>query len=631
MRTELRNSVLWVGSFAPNADEIYSVVFEGCFKLRNEAVTREDFQATGLRFLSHTLVPVLALTVAGGEAMPQISCRLLAADAGEEGAGAFVEGESLGYAVMGASWASFAPGAAEEACAAVHNLGGGVPGMLTLRQYFSLVRLTPESFQLRDETGDRLAAPVVAESLVGGLPPGFTGKLYHYQERGVAWLVFMYVQRLGGLLADEMGLGKSVQIVCLILEAKRRDAGRSLVISPATLLENWRREFAKFAPSLRVLIHRGSHRAGLAAGLAGYDVVITSFDTAVSDVSLLGPLDWNVVVVDEAQGIKNPDARRTACLKRIQRGFAVAVTGTPVENSLRDLWSLMDFAVPSFLGTLSEFEHDHPDSQDGAALVEPRVSPLILRRRVADVATDLPERIDVPVALEMDARGAAAYEAIREATVKQYGRVANLVAITSLRQFCAHPWAADSLREISDPLDCSPKLRRAYEIMEEVAACGQKALIFCAFSEIIDLVLRVITRGLGIAGWTLDGRTPVSDRQNIVDKFSALDGAAVMVMNPRAAGVGLNITAAMHVIHYTPEWTPALEYQASARAHRRGQTQIVRVYRLFYTDTVEAVMDDRMAAKRQLAETAVVGTAGGQVEVEDLVRALSISPIRSDI
>ena len=630
MSVVLRDGVLWVKNFAPNADEIYSVVFDGATSIRGVVVSRGSFESTGLRFLSHTVVPVISLSVADRRYGEGVYCRILGVNGQEEGECNCFEGNPLGYIIAGKEWVSFAPGAVEEAVSLIRGLGGDVPRNLTLRQYFSVLRLTGSSFQIRDETDDQLSAPVVAETLARSISPGFTGKLYAYQERGVAWLGFMYRQRLGAILADEMGLGKSVQIVCLILEAKRQLLSASLVIAPATLLENWRREFEKFSPELRVLIHRGGRRAGLASGLTGFDVVITSFDTAVSDVSLLSPLEWNVVVVDEAQGIKNPDARRTSCLKRIRRTFSVAVTGTPVENSLRDLWSLMDFVVPSFLGSLSEFERDHPDSREGAVLLEPRVSPLILRRRVAVVATDLPDRIDIPVALEMDSRGAAAYEAIRESIVQQYGRLANLVAITSLRQFCSHPWAADILREVSDPLDCSPKLQRTFEIMEEVVACRQKALIFCAYSEIIDLVLSVLTSRLKISGWTLDGRVAVSERQKIVDRFSETKGAAVLVMNPRAAGVGLNITAATHVIHYTPEWNPALEDQASARAHRRGQTQVVRVFRLFYINTVEAVMNDRMASKRGLSDTAVVGTAG-EVEVNDLIRSLSISPVRKDL
>jgi SNF2 family DNA or RNA helicase len=626
MKINLRDGILWLGDFALNADEIYSVVFEGSETLRGEQVSREDFIATGIQFQSHTLVPVLRLNLKNTHTGPLIRCRLAAIEGESVADGAVLLGNPLGYAINNDSWVSFPKDAAEEACKTVSSLGAEVPGMLTLKQYFSLIRLPSEVYQVKDETGQQLSAPAVASSLESSTPDGFCGKLFPYQEQGVSWLNFMYRQRLGGLLADEMGLGKSVQVVCLVLQAKNCGGGMSLVIAPATLLENWRREFAKFAPSLNVMVHRGARRTGLADGFKGSDVVVTSFETAVSDVSLFAPLDWNMVVVDEAQGIKNPDARRTICLKRIRRKFALAVTGTPVENSLRDLWSIMDFAVPSFLGSLSEFERNHPDSLDGATLVEPRVSPLILRRRVTDVAQDLPGRIEVPVALEIDDNGARAYESIRQEILDKYGRVANLVAITRLRLFCAHPWAADSMKEISDPLSCSPKLKRTFEIMEEVAACGDKALIFCAFSEVIDLVYSVMIRKLALPAWILDGRVPVPERQKIVDDFSNVQGTAVLVMNPRAAGVGLNITAATHVIHYTPEWNPALADQASARAYRRGQTRLVRIYRLYFADTVEEVMEDRMASKRGLAESAIIGTAGGQVEFDDLMRAISLTP-----
>jgi SNF2 family DNA or RNA helicase len=200
------------------------------------------------------------------------------------------------------------------------------------------------------------------------------------------------------------------------------------------------------------------------------------------------------------------------------------------------------------------------------------------------------------------------------------------VALGYLRQFCAHPWLNDLFRDVTDATECSPKLVRLLEILEEIRDCGEKAIIFAGYKDAVDLIASEIERVLKVSATVIDGRTPVGGRQKLVDDFTEFQGSAVLVMIPRATGVGLNITAANHVIHYTPEWNPAVEDQASARAYRRGQSKVVRVHRLFYSGTVEEVMNDRMGSKRDLAEAAVVGSDGTNIETGDLLRALTITP-----
>jgi SNF2 family DNA or RNA helicase len=417
-----------------------------------------------------------------------------------------------------------------------------------------------------------------------------------------------------------------VQVICLILEAVEKNHRPNLVVAPSTLLENWRRELARFAPNLKVLVHAGSRRTGHPKHLQSNDVVISSFETVVADVSLFRAVQWNLFILDEAQGIKNPAAKRSIQLKTIPRKLAVAVTGTPVENRLKDLWSITDFVVPSFLGTLSNFERNHPDTVDGATILEPIVSPIILRRRVAEVAKDLPERIDIPLPLELDADSADAYEQIRTDAFAQYGDAASLIALQKLRQFCTHPWLTDNFKNMRDAAECSPKFSRLLEILDEIISAGGKALIFTSYQESIDILVSEIASRTGIPADFIDGRVPVSERQKKVDEFAALHSSAVLVLNPKAAGTGLNITAANHVIHYNLEWNPAVEDQASARAHRRGQKRPVTVHRLFYANTVEEVINDRMQHKRQLATVAVVGTDGRDQEMADFLRALRISP-----
>jgi SNF2 family DNA or RNA helicase len=360
--------------------------------------------------------------------------------------------------------------------------------------------------------------------------------------------------------------------------------------------------------------------------LRPHDVVIASFETAVADISLFRNVRWNLLILDEAQGIKNPSAKRSIQLKTIPRNVAIAVTGTPVENRLKDLWSITDFAVPSLLGKLPDFEKKHPDTIDGAALLEPIISPIILRRRVAEVAQDLPERIDIPQPLELDAASADAYEQIRAAAAAENSGAATIAALTKLRMFCTHPWLTDSLRNVPDAAQCSVKFSRLLEILEEIISERGKAIIFTSYQQSIDLLVSEIASRTGIPSDSIDGRVPVPERQLKVDKFSAQPSSAVLVLNPKAAGTGLNITAANHVIHYNLEWNPAVEDQASARAHRRGQTRPVTVHRFFYINTVEDVIDDRMKRKRELATTAIVGTDGSKQEMDDILRALRISP-----
>jgi len=237
----------------------------------------------------------------------------------------------------------------------------------------------------------------------------------------------------------------------------------------------------------------------------------------------------------------------------------------------------------------------------------------------------LPDRIDVPQPLELDAESAEVYEVLR-LSAAQYAR-GNLNTLVTLRMFCTHPWLTNQFTQTVSAADCSVKLQRLFEIMEEIVSENGKALVFTSYQKAVDLLGQELAGRFGIHTDVLDGRTPVEDRQPKIDRFSEVRTPAALVLNPKAAGTGLNITAANHVIHFNLEWNPAIEDQASARAHRRGQTQVVTVHRLFYVDTVEDVINERMARKRQLAETAVVGTDGNEADAQDILRSLQVSPM----
>lgn len=530
---------------------------------------------------------------------------------------------AAGHLVHEGTWYPLVRDDADAIAALLTDTGTGLGDRLTLRQYLELrKRVAAGSPLIADLTGEALAAGSDCWEVSDAPAP--IGGLYPYQETGVRWLRFVREEGIGGILADEMGLGKTVQIIALLLSTPLPSGQPALVVGTTSILENWRRELARFAPGLRVLVHRGAERTGFPATLREADVVVTSYDVMVRDHSLLRQIEWTAVILDEAQAIKNPQAQRTRAAKRLRRQVSLAVTGTPLENRLTDLWSLTDFVVPGLLGDAAHFERTYVASPDGAGRVGALIAPLMLRRRVAAVATDLPPRLDIPQPLEMPSGEAAQYEHLRAEIEASTGSAMSLAALTRLRMLCTHPALVGMGG--ADPVAASQKYERLVEILEEVRDSGEKALVFTAYTGMIDLMLADLPLRLGVPSAAIDGRTAPEARQDVVDTFARTPGPGLLVLNPRAAGVGLNITAATHVIHYTLEWNPAVEDQASARAYRRGQTRPVTVHRLFYVSTVEEVIDQRLQRKRALAETAVTGTDGSADDYEDLLRAIRASP-----
>ena len=463
---------------------------------------------------------------------------------------------------------------------------------------------------------------------------GLEADLFPYQAKGVEWM-WDTINLTGGLiLADEMGLGKTLQIIALLMINPPDHDSPALIVCPTTLIANWAREIERFAPTLSIVVHRGAHRTGISSGLQNSQVVITTYDTMVNDISIFSSFEWSWVICDEAQAIKNPFSNKREAIAKIPRKRAIPMTGTPVENTLVDLWSLTDFAIPELLGNLSEFEVLFPDSLDSAQALKRLTDPIILKRSVADVAGDLPERIDIDLPLELDDLLIDHYREVRDATMAKYPVAGALVATLQLQLVCAHPWLRLSKDEVEDseivsrknlPL-LTPKMDRITDLLHESFTNGRKVIVFALFNRIGDLIKKS-GADLPDAYWNaINGATPQQDRQLIVDEFSAYNGPACLILNPKAAGSGLNITAATVVIHFTPVWNPAVEAQASARAHRRGQTEPVTIYRMFYVDTVEQVMLDRFFWKSDLANESVpVSTR----DADDLKRALEIMPTKS--
>lgn len=496
---------------------------------------------------------------------------------------------------------------------------------LTLGSLIALRTRSDRPAKLIDEissTSITLAASLWATEKA---TPGLVADLYDYQVAGVGFLKLVAEQGIGCVLADEMGLGKTLQVIALLLAESNAGRRQSLIIAPATLLENWRRELAKFAPSMTVHIHAGSERPGIAARLSGFDVTVVSYETAIRDEPLLSALHWNVIALDEAQNIKNPEAQRTIVVKRLPRRVSIAVTGTPLENRVDDLWSIADFALPGLLGSLGDFRKSFSDDLGDAGRLGPLVAPIVLRRRVLEVAKDLPEKIEIPQPLKSSRKFAEGYEELRLRTLADYESNGELVAMTRLRMYCVHPKLTGSL-EVDLEYEM-PKYQRLVEILDEVFSANEKALIFCTYTGMADLLTTDLPRRFQSGFFkSIDGRLDVSSRQGTVDAFFEHNSFGALILNPKAAGVGLNITAANHVIHYNPEWNPALTDQATARAYRRKQTRPVTVHHLYFVDTVEDVMMQRAAFKRLLADEAVTGHEG-EIDMVTMTEALKISPI----
>ena len=459
---------------------------------------------------------------------------------------------------------------------------------------------------------------------------GLKAKLFKYQDSGCHWMNFMVNHKCGCLLGDEMGLGKTLQIIALFGSQKsKRSCSHFLVICPVSLLENWKREINKFFPSLNVLIHHGNRRTGDYHNLLPYDVIVMSYSNAQSDLGLLNMIDWDILVIDEAQAIKNPDAKRTLSIKSIKSKCNIAVTGTPFENHVTDIWSIIDFITPGLLGRKSQFINQFEDDIISATKLEKIITPLMIRRRVKDVADDLPPRVDIPVAIPMTEEEARLYESQRAEVDMDELKSMKLDKIQRLRMFCSHPMVYDKTLVNGDPKALSHKYERMCEILEEIFESGEKAIVFTSFNDMIDIIVRDILNRYGVYTNYINGSVSPAERQKIIDDFSEYKGAGVLALNPKAAGAGLNITAANHVIHYNLEWNPAVEDQASARAYRRGQEKTVFVHRLYYTGTIEEIINDKIQHKRDISETAIVGNIGDGYTQEDLVRALSISPYNS--
>ena len=448
------------------------------------------------------------------------------------------------------------------------------------------------------------------------LPADLTATLRHYQESGVDWLAFLRQAGLGAVLADDMGLGKTLQTICVL-------EGRALVVCPKSVVYNWAEELQRFRPKLRTSIYHGPRREIRKDA----DVTLTTYAMLRLDVDKLAKEPWDVVVLDEAQAIKNATSQTAQAAFELDGGFHVALSGTPVENRLEELWSVMRFTNPGLLGGLRDFQERYSEpigngNSDAAARLRAKIRPFVLRRMKREVAPELPPRTDSVLHVELDETERVIYDAVRVAAKKEVSEklaqggsvLLALEALLRLRQAACHSGLIPG-----QTAESSSKVERLLEALEEAAADGHKALVFSQWTSLLDRIEPHLVAA-GIPFTRLDGST--RDRGGVVTRFQSDEGPPVMLVSLKAGGTGLNLTAADHVFLVDPWWNPAIEDQAADRAHRIGQTRPVMVYRMVAKDTVEEKILSLKARKRALADAALGGSDQAQAITREELLAL---------
>ena len=493
-----------------------------------------------------------------------------------------------------------------------------------------------------DVRGHSWASDIVAKASSAMLTPrtrtdGFHGELRNYQGEALAWIGFLDAAELGGCLALDMGLGKTPTVLAH-LAAGNTDGidGTHLVIAPAAVVGNWAAEAARFVPDLRVVVHHGASRssaADLAAEIAAADIVITTYATAVRDIEALTDVTWATVVLDEAQAIKNPASETAQQLRRLPARTRLALTGTPIENGLGDLWAILDFTNPGLVGTRESFVTQLAGERESALRT---LNGILLFRRTKsepEVAAELPDKIDELDHCSMTTEQIGLYQAVLDQLVNDVAgdelgpakQGAILAAITALKQICDHPAA---YRDDGRPLaGRSGKLARLEEIVEAVFAAGERVLVFTHFATWGRRLAAHLSEVTGVPIACYDGSLGRTARDNLVTEFQDGTGPGALVLSLKAGGTGLNLTAANHVVLYDRWWNPAVEDQARDRAWRIGQSRTVISHRLICPGTVDERVEEVVAGKRHIAALVLPKSSSiADLDSEHLRLALGLRP-----
>ncbi len=457
-------------------------------------------------------------------------------------------------------------------------------------------------------------------------PAGLMGELREYQKQGLSWLNFMAGYGFGCCLADDMGLGKTIEIISYMLKRheSQENKGVTLVVCPTSVISNWVHELNKFAPSLRVHVHHGSDRMKeqeLVDTIINYDVVITSYSLLTRDFNILYKINWEGIVADEAQYIKNSGTKQSRAIRSLSAMYRIALTGTPIENRLEDLRSIFDFINPGYLGGEKTFKKNftEPIIKEGDDTVSDKlgrlVGPFILRRVKTDknVISDLPEKEEiklyVPVSREQATLYAATVKAMLEDVeelkgIKRSGII--LSTITKLKRLMDHPSLVSGDKNYNE--ERSEKMVRLMDMLEEILANGEKVLIFTQYIEAGKIIKELIIKRFHEEALFLSGNVPRIVREQMIERFQNAGGPKIFIISVKAGGAGINLTAATNVIHFDRWWNPAVENQATDRAYRIGQSKLVRVYKFISTGTIEEKIDGIIEGKTYLSKKIIKST-----------------------
>ncbi|MEG4067648.1 DEAD/DEAH box helicase [Microcoleus sp. Pol11C2] len=480
-------------------------------------------------------------------------------------------------------------------------------------------------------------------------PASFRGQLRPYQALGAGWLAFLERWGLGACLADDMGLGKTVELIAFLVHLQEQDSleAPTLLVCPTSVLGNWEREVKKFGPTLKVLVHHGDKRAkgkAFATAIKGKDLIITSYALVFRDAKEFQGIKWQGLVLDEAQNIKNSEAKQSQAVRKIEASFRIALTGTPVENRLQELWSILEFLNPGYLGPRNFFQRrfaipiEKYGDRESLQTLRSLVRPFILRRLKTDkeIIQDLPEKQEMTVFCGLAAQQAVLYQKIVEESIAELESAEGiqrrgmiLALLVKLKQLCNHPAlvkAEAKPKELEIKSQESGKLQRLVEMLEEVLAEGDRALIFTQFAEWGKLLKPHLEQHLGREVLFLYGGIRQQQREEMIDRFQHdPQGPPIMILSLKAGGTGLNLTRATHVFHYDRWWNPAVENQATDRVFRIGQTRNVQVHKFVCTGTLEEKIHDMIESKKALAEQVVSAGENWLTELDtDQLRNLLI-------
>ncbi|MEC0373376.1 DEAD/DEAH box helicase, partial [Paenibacillus chibensis] len=452
------------------------------------------------------------------------------------------------------------------------------------------------------------------------VPASLHGVLRPYQERGYQWLSAMRDMGFGVCLADDMGLGKTIQVITCLLEQHRSDLSPVLIVCPTSLLGNWQRELQRFAPDLNLYIHHGNrrrHGTDFLQEAAKHDVVLTTYHLAGRDGPDLAAMTWSSVVLDEAQYIKNHRTKQAQSVMKLSAPHRIAMTGTPVENRLGELWSIFHFLNPGYLGSATSFRQRYTAGDVGSGKLQELhklVAPFMLRRLKSDpdIRKDLPEKLEIKSYCTLTPVQGAMYQSVVEQVMQQIGKETGIArkglvlsSLTKLKQICDSPQLLGREEAKGTRTESSGKMERLYDLLDNIDEAGESALIFTQYVAMGHLIVSRLEQRYGVKPFFLHGGVSKAERDQMVNAFQKGEGARFFVLSLKAGGVGLNLTRANHVLHYDRWWNPAVENQATDRVFRIGQSKNVQVHKLICQGTLEERIDELIEHKKALSEQVV--------------------------